>query len=387
MNRHTPITGFERTASGFNPDGQLSYALPGKYYFDPDIFEKEKSAIWYDSWQYVGNAEDLGEVGSYFTSDVHGQEIVVIRENETIIRAYHNVCKHRGHLLAQGRGRTSRFVCPFHGWCYGRDGTLLFAPNQNNMLHFDKAEFSLTEVRVEKFGLWMFVNLNPDAQPLAEMAGDLLTEIREMVPGFDTLTASYSHTFDIKANWKFILDGLECYHCPYLHPSVMGPKDGYMTHTFETTLRDWSSTHIGYTNRDYLENNKDKLPYDFGEMEIKDVLIWFLWPNIVFVSHQGPSNIKILQAVSDGPESCRRHVYGFTKTKDLTEQDKQHVAHYVDVVWPQDQGAIESQAKGVKSIGFNQGRLMVDKDNSWASEAGTHHFEHLVWRALNGDTY
>lgn len=381
------VSPLNRTRSGFNPVGQHSYALPGEYYYSPEIFERERDAIWFNSWQYVGNLEDLRDVGSYITADVHGQSILVVREQPGKLRAFYNVCKHRGHLLAKGKGKSPRFVCNFHGWCYGRDGKLKNAPNEKNVLGFDRDDFSLTEVRVEEFGLWVFVHLNPAARPLGELAGGLLEQMRAMVPGFDALQSSYQHTFSIAGNWKFILDGLECYHCPYLHPSVMGAGKGYMTRTFETTLNEWHSTHIGYTNREYLEKEKDKLPYDFGELDIKDVLIWFLWPNLVFVSHQGPSNIKILQAVSDGPEKCRRHVHVFTKSKELTAHDQQHIDHYVNVVWPQDQGAIESQAVGVKSRGFQQGRLMVDVDNSWASEAGTHHFEHLVWKALNGTTY
>jgi phenylpropionate dioxygenase-like ring-hydroxylating dioxygenase large terminal subunit len=376
-----------QTASRFNPDGRFSYALPGRYYYEPGIFERERDAIWYNSWQYVGNVEDLAEVGSYITADVHGQSVLVVRERPGELKAFYNVCKHRGHLLAKGKGKSPRFVCNFHGWCYGRDGRLVNAPNEKNILDFDRSEFALTEIRVEEFGLWVFVHLGRDPEPLAQMAGDLLAEIRSMVPGYDNLKSSFTHSFKIAGNWKFILDGLECYHCPYLHPSVMGANQGYMTRTFDTKLAPWHSTHIGYTNREYLEKEKHKLPYDFGEMDIKDVLIWFLWPNLVFVSHQGPSNIKILQAVSDGPEQCRRFVHAFTKSRELTVHDQHHIDHYVNVVWPQDQAAIESQAIGVRSRGFSQGRLMVDVDNSWASEAGTHHFEHLVWKALNGENY
>lgn len=370
--------------SRFSEDGLRSYTLPKHFYFDPDVFEREKHSIWFRSWQYVGNTEDLSSAGDYITADVHGQQVVVVRQNDGTLHAFHNVCRHRSHLLLSGKGKTSRIVCKFHGWCYDRNGQLINAPNTENVLGFDKSEFPLAPVRVEQFGLWVFVNLDPNASPLADLVPGLLDEIREAVPGYDRLTSSFSHTFHIKGNWKFILDGLECYHCPYIHPSVMGANKGYMTKTFETTLHPWHSRHVGYTNREYLEREKDKLPYDFGEMDIKDVFIWFLWPNIVFVAHQGPSNIKILQAVSDGPESCRRHIHAFTKSKELTGHDRQHIEHYTDVVWPQDQEAIESQAKGVKSIGFNEGRLVVDTENSWSSEAGTHHFQSLVWKALNG---
>lgn len=377
-----------RTPSGFSPDASYSYTLPSHYYFDPAISEREKEAIWFRSWQFVGYAQDLVRKGSYVTATIVDQPVFVTRTKSGELKAYYNACKHRGHLLLEEeKGSRAVITCPFHAWSYGLDGKLRKAPNAENIPYFDYGEFSLTEVRVEEWGLWIFVNLDDAAAPLAQMAEGLLDEMRASVPDFDALKFVRKDSFTLAANWKFILDGLECYHCPFIHPQIMGSKNGYTTQSFDGHEKKWYSTHINRGNYELMEKNPEKLPYDFGNMAIRDIFIWYLWPNLVFVAHQGPSNIKVLQAMSHGPEQASRHFHNFCLNDPPTEQDLAHMNQYRDVSWPQDRKAMEMQARGIKARGYRQGRLMVDRERSWRSEHGTHHFQNLVWQALNGANY
>ena len=377
-----------KTRSGFSPDASHSYTLPAPYYYDPTIFEREKEAIWFRSWQWVGSLADLQKPGSYITTKIVDQPVFVVRTKAGELKAYYNACQHRGHLLLEKpKGSRAVITCPFHAWTYTLDGNLRSAPNAENVPYFDHAEFKLSEVRVEAWGLWVFVNLDPDAKPLAELADGLLDEMHAAIPKFDDLKFVRKDSFDLAANWKFILDGLECYHCPYIHPQIMGSKNGYTTQSFDGHERDWYSTHINRGNYELMENNPEKLPYDFGSMAIKDIFIWYLWPNIVFVAHQGSSNIKVLQAKAEGPERASRHFHNYCLNDPPTEQDLAHMNQYRDISWPQDRKAMELQAQGVRARGYRQGRLMVDREHSWRSEHGTHHFQNLVWRALNGTEY
>lgn len=378
----------DRTPSGFSPEPTQSYGLPSHYYFDPAIWAAERENIWLKSWQFIGYVQDLATPGSYITAMILDQPVFAVRTKAGEIKAYYNACKHRGHLLLEKpKGHRAVVTCPFHAWTYALDGTLKKAPNAENVPNFNYSEFSLSPVRVEQWGLWIFVNLDHEAPPLRDMVPGLLEEMRSAIPRFDELKFVRKDSFALKANWKFILDGLECYHCPYIHPQIMGSKNGYTTKSFDGYERDFYSTHINRGNYEMMAAHKEKLPYDMGDMAIRDIYIWYMWPNLVFVAHQGPSNIKVLQAISEGPEAASRHFHNFCLNDPPTPQDLAHMNQYRDISWPQDRKAMELQAIGVKARGYRQGRLMCDREHSWASEHGTHHFQHLVWRALHGENY
>ena len=375
------------TTGRFHPDPALSYTLPGTYYRDRGIFEREKEEIWFKTWQYVGNLQDLREPGDYITFTLIDQPVFVVRAKDGRLRAYYNVCMHRGHILLEGKGNTRMITCPFHAWTYDLEGNLKAAGNSENVAGFEHEDFCLPEIGVAELGPMVFVNFDPDATPLADIAAGLLDELRTVIPDFDALTCVRRESFDIKANWKFILDGLECYHCPTLHPQLMGSENGYVETSWESIEHEYWTTHIIRGNYEMMERNKEKLPYDFGEGGLRDVYIWFLWPNLIFVAHQGPSNFKILHALADDADHSTRHIVNFCLNDPPTAYDVGQMNNYSNVVWPQDISAIERQQQGVRSRGYTQGRLMVDAERSWQSEHGTHHFDNLVWMALNGANY
>ncbi len=135
--------------NAFHPDPERSYTLPARYCIDPEIYEREKEAVFYRSWIYDGHMEDLPEVGSYITCAVLDQGIVVIRDKEGGLRAFYNVCSHRAHELLTGSGRTKAIVCPYHAWSYHLDGRLRTARGSEKVEGFDAGEFCLKSVRVE----------------------------------------------------------------------------------------------------------------------------------------------------------------------------------------------------------------------------------------------
>jgi phenylpropionate dioxygenase-like ring-hydroxylating dioxygenase large terminal subunit len=211
--------------------------------------------------------------------------------------------------------------------------------------------------------------------------------MREYVPGFDGQRLVRKDELPLDANWKFILDGLESYHTPIIHPQVMSGKNAYVTKDIVITTDEYYSTHITKGNYELLENHKDRLPYPMDDLAVKDILIWFLWPNLVFVSRQGPSNFQILQATPQAPDRSVRYAINLCLREEPNEFDFAHMDTYRDVIWPQDRQAMEQQQVGVVSRGYTQGRLLADAAQSWWSEHATHHFEHLVWTALNGNDY
>lgn len=374
-----------KTQTQFSPDPEKSGTLPAHYYCSPEIYEREKEAIWFKSWQYAGLLEDLREPGDYVTGKIIDQEFFVIRGTNGKLHAYYNVCMHRGHILLEGRGNKRMFTCAFHGWMYDTEGQLRHAANSENVSGFKCEDFALTKIQVEEFANMAFVNLDPNASSLNALAGGLIAEFKAAIPNFDKLVRVREDKFELEANWKFILDGLECYHCPYIHPQIMGNENAPFENSFESAEHAYYATHVVRSKKDRL--SKETFLYDPGAKDVEDVYIWYLWPNYIFLAHVGPSNFKIAEAIPNGPEGAYRVVTSLCQNNPPDEHDRAQIEAYLYTAWPQDREAMEKQARGVRSRGYHQGRLMVDKERSSKSEHATHHFQNLVWEALNGPNY
>ena len=173
------VTGEERVAA----DPENSYTLPARYYTDEEIFEREKEAIYYRSWQPVCHISEVPEIGSYVTHSVLDQNIIVVRGRDSELRAFYNVCSHRAHQLLQGSGTTRTIVCRYHAWSYHTDGSLRTARGSENVAGFDRNLFCLKTIQVKVFAGFVFINFDPDAPGLAGQAYGLDAEIRDVVPG------------------------------------------------------------------------------------------------------------------------------------------------------------------------------------------------------------
>ena len=134
------------------------------------------------------------------------------------------MCPHRGHQLVEGSGNKRVVTCPYHAWTFGLEGNLRGMQKRDATIAPERSEICLSEVRVDQIVDFLFVNLDPDAKPLAEFAPGLETQILEYCPDLPDLVvegdAAYGHTYDCEANWKVLLDNyLECHHCGPAHHS------------------------------------------------------------------------------------------------------------------------------------------------------------------------
>ena len=167
----------------FTPDALTSATLPAYLYYDPEIAEREKRDIFFKTWQFVGFVTDVKEPGAYLTYDLLDQKVLVSRGKDGALRAFYNVCMHRGHILAEGMGNKTIFTCPFHAWSYDTTGALKAAGNSENVAGFRLEDFTLSEI----WANMIFVNLDDSAASMDNMFGALEAEIREAVPSFDDL--------------------------------------------------------------------------------------------------------------------------------------------------------------------------------------------------------
>jgi Rieske 2Fe-2S family protein len=192
--------------------------LPRRVYTDAEVFALEAGALFGRMWLAVGREEDLPEKGSYLTQAIGGERILVLRGDDGVLRAFFNVCRHRGARLVEepcGRLRGA-LSCPYHAWTYALDGRLVRAPRAE--AGFRTEDFSLAQARLETLGGFVFVNLDPDAPALPVALGDLPDLSRYRLAG---LRRARTIEYEVEANWKVVAENYsECYHCPLVHPQL-----------------------------------------------------------------------------------------------------------------------------------------------------------------------
>ena len=359
----------------FSEDPTISFTIPAYWYYDPDIYDREKYRVFYRSWHYACHASQLVENGSYFTTRIHDQNIFVIKGDDGELRGFYNVCQHRGHELVRGTGSTRLIVCPYHAWSYRPDGTLVSARNTGTSPGFRACDFSLKPVRVEVFLGMVFVNCDPDAEPFGKMMDGLEEEILGYVPDAGSLVYSDRRQYTVASNWKVIMDNfLECYHCHVAHHDLVDliNMDAYSTQTHR-----WWSSHC---SRGPV--NADSSAYQVRSDVDFSYAAWFVWPNITLWAMPGEPNLSVLQMNPDGVEQTLEFLDVFTTSPELSNEMRDACRYLDDVLQPEDIGLCESVQRGLKSIGYNQGRFIVDDGRSELSEHGVHHFQQLVREAL-----
>ena len=196
-------------------------AMPPGVYTSDTFHDAELENVFKRSWFCVGRASALANTGDYVTCELAGQPIIVLRNKDSILRAYSNVCRHRMSTLLHGRGNARTIVCPYHAWTYNLDGSLRGAPAMNGNKAFCKDNYSLPNIICEDWLGWVFITLNLDAQPVAEE----LSEVADLVAGYDmtnyTETFFEEHLWD--TNWKVLAENfMESYHLPVCHAGTIG---------------------------------------------------------------------------------------------------------------------------------------------------------------------
>src|SRR5262249_57932170 len=148
--------------------------LPAQWYASPAVFARENANIFRKSWQYVGHAGQVGRAGDFFTARLGDIPIVVTRDAGGVLRAMANVCRHRGsEVVLECSGNRKTLQCHYHGWTYNLDGTLRAAPRANEQSSFAKEKLSLHQFAIETWGPMIFVNPDPNPQPLSKFIAGL----------------------------------------------------------------------------------------------------------------------------------------------------------------------------------------------------------------------
>lgn len=360
----------------FDPDAEKSHTLPGYYYYDRDIYEREKLAIFYHNWLYAGHVCLLDAPGKYLVRDIGDQSVIIIRHKDGELRGFHNVCQHRAHRLLEGEGGVrANIMCPYHNWTYEISGELKHARGSDRMLHFDRGGICLQKVNVEVFCGFVFYNFDLDATPMSIQFTALREEILAYSPHAPTLKRGYRREYPVKANWKNTVENFdECYHCPNQHRVLM--DGGLDIETYRITVSENHHTHYSRdrgTNQAYTHNpDVDGRGKEFGG--------WLLWPNLSLEVYPG-GYLNVFYHHPLDVEETVQIVEWYFDTETVTPE-QQSIIDFMHITRAEDIPICESVQRGLHSMGYGQGRFVVDPERSSFSEHAVHDFQSRVVHAL-----
>jgi carnitine monooxygenase subunit len=364
-------------AGRFQDEAERSHTLPARWYWDPAVFEREKEAIFYRTWWYAGHMEDVREPGAYMTATVVDQEVVIVRGRDGLLRAFYNVCSHRAHRLLDGKGRRTVIVCPYHNWSYETDGGFKTARGIDGVCDFDREAAGLKPVRVEALENLLFVNLDPNAAPLAGTAADMTRDMLAHCPDLPRLTCAHSVQVETGANWKALVDNdLESYHVTCAHPALADLLD---YSTFKVWEHAWSTSHA-------MDNTKgDNQAYRVSESDVvKRAIYTWLWPNTAFFISPGRANVAVFQMIPKAPERTVQRWDFYFEDKTPNQAERAMIDYTVDILIPEDSALCENVQRGLRSRGYEQGRFVVNPGRPELSEHHVHMFQRLVRNAVLG---
>ncbi|QBF33324.1 hypothetical protein CFI11_19180 [Thalassococcus sp. S3] len=369
----------------FTADARNSNAPQGSYYTDPEIHDLELKKVFGYEWNYFCHQSQVPNAGDYKTGEVGGHAVYVIRGKDGDIRAFYNVCQHRGHeLLQDAQGNARVVVCPYHAWTYDAEGNLRGAPKMKEVEGFDRSKVKLCQVRCEIVGGFVFLNFSDDAPAFREMCPEFEPIITSMVAEVDKLQFVKQKNYDIKANWKIVTENfLEAYHVEFSGEAhqALGEIIDIETYRFNISGRTIEYTAGGGAD--------DVLPYDknaedaFTNTKNAPFHQCFLFPHMTFSIFPGTNMMFVFNMRPNGPERTAEEIIYFTldgSFSDPTETAEEYVS---DSLNPEDISLVEAVHRGLKSKGYQPGRLMVDPEmkEAWG-EQFVHHFNTLNLAAL-----
>jgi choline monooxygenase len=345
--------------------------LSARWYTDAAIFALERERIFRHAWQYVGLAEQVAQPGDFFTCSVGEVPVVIVRDMQGELRAFANVCRHRGSQLVLAEcGHRATLQCHYHAWSYNLDGSLRAAPSAKDEPGFDFAAYSLHALPLVVWGPFIFVNPDQRACAFAEYAGELPELVAATGLALQGIRRRVRRTYDIRANWKVVVDNyLECYHCAVAHPAFCDLID---VNDYVVTEYEYFSTQHGALKKPGRRGKAH--PYDTTSGEVRDGFYAYLWPNFTINIYPGPGNVSLNLFVPLAVDRTLA-IYDYCFADAVTEAEEHDFVRFIDQVQEEDIVLCESVQRGLGSGFFDRGPLVLSR------EKALRHFQRLVCRA------
>lgn len=335
---------------------QVEYTLPYQQYVDPQVLKEEKKKIFYKSWIMVGHTSQVEKPGDFFTFDLAGEPIIITHGTDGQLRAFYNICPHRGAKVEQKEhGNKKILQCIYHGWTFKLDGNVHKAPNfGTNALDRHSC---MTAIRLEVHQAMIFVNLDPNALPFSTVHQSFVDNI-QTYSFLGSLKQARENRRIVHANWKAVIDNyLECDHCAIAHPAFSKKFDlsKYSIIPCDTFSYQCSTVSDGEEN--------------------SGARFYWVWPNLMISIYPGSGNMTTSQIIPlDEGRSLAIYRYYFADTNITEEEEK--LIRFVDEVREEDFELVELLQTGFHSQAFENGIYSP-------TEHGLHAFHQMVKEALH----
>jgi phenylpropionate dioxygenase-like ring-hydroxylating dioxygenase large terminal subunit len=357
---------------------ECAHTLASRFYTDPHILEIEQARIFRRTWQLVGTLDQsCGEVNgakrtisdpeSFFTADVSGEPVIIVRDKEGTLRAFSNVCRHRAGPITLGSGCKNVLRCQYHGWTYTLDGRLIGTPDVDGFEFFDRSTMGMVPLRCEVWEQFIFVNFDQNAEPLAAFLGQIPQQARGFA--FEGLHLAERRDYVINCNWKVYVDNyLEGYHIPIAHPGLMREIDyaQYRTDTFRYYSQQFAPI------RALKPDDAGERAYAPGTNTLQEALYFWIFPNLMLNIY--PDNISTNLIVPINHEKTLTIFEWFFHdvSSQRVRERIQKAVTFSDEVQQEDILLCENVQRGLRSSTYDRGRYSVKREN------GVHHFHMLL---------
>lgn len=351
----------------YNPAAPLDQALtiPAPYYTDTRIAELESRSVFGGTWQVAARVDQLREPGSFVATVIAGEPIVVVRGQDSKLRAFYNVCRHHAAAVATTPdGICDALRCPYHGWTYDLSGALKTTPDFAGAGDFDKSQNGLVPVRCEIWDNFVFVNLSKGGPALAEFLGEIVPRVAKL--NLASLRFFERRSYILNCNWKVYVDNYldGGYHIPYLHKSLNTVIDynDYMIDCFDRTVLQWSPMKVG-RDAETAAVRKGEAAY-----------YWWVYPNFMLNWYEGVMDTNLVRPL--GVDRCEVVFdFYFDDTTSAAEARNQASIAVGERVQQEDVDICEAVQRGLGSRAYVAGRLSPRREGG----------EHLFHRLLHSD--
>jgi glycine betaine catabolism A len=338
--------------------------LPRRAYHDPEIHEFERREWFHKDWSIVGRESEAARPGEYFLAEQDGEPLVIVRARDGVLRAFYNVCQHRGTaVVEEACGKAVRFQCPYHAWIYDLDGKLIRAKHTEDLDDFSFDTFGLRPVRLAVWQGFVFVSLDPDGPELEAYMVDWHAHHAGFRRDYSRLRRATRLTYDVAANWKFIAENYsECYHCPGLHPQLnkLTPYDLGGDYESEGPWEGgWMELAAGAETMALEGGHRNGRPAMSGmtPLDERRVYYYVLWPNTFMSIH--PDYLLVHRLVPQGVDRTTVVCDWFfdPATMAMPGFDASDAYDFWDMTNRQDWHVCELQQQGTKSRSWVAGRF------------------------------
>lgn len=365
---------------------ETALTLPARYFYDKGIFASERDRIFMSAWHVIGHKTELSQPGQFVMTDIFDQSVVATCGKDGTVHAFHNVCQHRGNRLVEERRGTQKgglFRCAYHSWCYTMDGNLRSAPRSERVVSFDVKSHNIPKVRVEEMGGFYYFNLDPNAPRMAELFPGADEEMKRVFPRLDEYKLFEEADVIVPANWKVIMDNsIEGYHFSLSGPCHIDLAKLIDFKGYKLTQRENWWTYIGPANM------TAQTAYGVPIAEPRNPQECFfnigIWPHNTFYTFPYSDFLATFLIIPlDEERSLLR--FGYYSTHDPVPEISRACMDWMNKeLGPEDIRLNATVQRGLHSLGYNQGRYVIDANRSNESEHLVHHFHSLVHKGIHG---